>query len=258
MTLSNYLPHIHATGNELVVCTSNVAAVPEIVLKRAQSFVLNTSYYLANRREVRQIDWTEMGLTVSRQLEDAPHEARFLNDLGLVYAHLGDNARGLDYFEQALPLQRAVGDRSGQAATLSNIGAVYTHLGDNARALDCFEQALPLQRVVGDRSGQAAILSNIGSVYSALGDKARGLDYFEQALPLCRAVGNRSDEAAILSNIGSVYADLGDKARGTGLLRASAAPVPRCGQPQQRGHHPHENRGGLRTLGGQRARTGLF
>ena len=68
MTLSNYLPHIHATGNELVVCTSNVAAVPEIVLKRAQSFVLNTSYYLANRREVRQIDWTEMGRLCRKKL----------------------------------------------------------------------------------------------------------------------------------------------------------------------------------------------
>jgi len=186
--LTPYLPHIYAAGNELVVRTSNVAAVPEIVLKRAQLFALNTSYYLANRREVRQIDWTEMGLAVSRQLEDAPREARFLNDLGVGYSALGDNARALDYFEQALPLRRAVGDRRGEASTLSNIGAVYSDLGDNARALDYFEQALPLRRAVGDRRGEAVTCFNIGMAYQNLGDLDKAIEYVSRCVELDRQV----------------------------------------------------------------------
>jgi len=216
--LTPYLPHIHTIGNGLVTRTSNVAAVSEIALKRAQLFALNTSRYLANRREVHHIDWTEMGLAVSRHFEDEPHKMWFLNELGAVYAALGDNAQAFSYFKRALSLQRTVGDRSGEAMTINNIGGVYSALGDNARAFSYFKRALSLQRAAGDRSGEAGILTNIGGVYFALGDNARALRYFKRALSLRRAVGDRRGEATVLNNIGRVYSALRENARALGYF----------------------------------------
>jgi len=257
--LTSYLVHIQSVGAGLVARTqAGTSSIESTLLKRAQLFAIYTRPCLSNHREVRQIDWTEMGLTVSRQLEDVPNETRFLNDLGTVYAALGNNKRAFDYYAQALSLFRTVSDRSGEASTLTNIGAVYAALGDkvralnyyaqalslfcavgdrrgeaitlnnlglvyaalenNTRALGCFEQALPLFGAVSDHRGEATTLTNIGAVYSALEDKAQALDYYAQALSLFRVVGNRSGEASTLNNLGRVYAALGDNARALGYF----------------------------------------
>ena len=79
---------------------------------------------------------------------------------------------------------RQVGDRSGEATTLNNIGGVYAALGEKRKALDFYEQALPLLAPGGRPGGEATTLNNIGLVYDALGDKRKALDFYEQALPL--------------------------------------------------------------------------
>jgi len=208
--LTLYLPHVHAVGDSLVL-TVTAATLNHEVLQRAQRFALNTSRYLFNRREVRHLDWSEMGLTASRVLADQKNAAFFLNNIGSAWYALGEQRKALDFYEQALPLRRAVGDRGGEATTLNNIGLAWDALGEKRKALDYYEQALPLSRAVGDRGGEAAILTNIGWAWDALGEKRKALDYYEQALPLSRAVGDRGGEATTLNNIGGTWDALGEK-----------------------------------------------
>jgi tetratricopeptide (TPR) repeat protein len=246
--LTPYLPHIHNVGDELVARTANPATLSDVMLKRAQVFAVNTSRYLANRREVRQVDWIEMGLRVSRQLRDVGHEALFLNNLGGYYKDSGDNKQAIEYYQEALSVNSQVGNRVGEAAILTNIGAifsvqdahrqaihyfgqalhlqqalgnsigeatalvsiglVYAKLGNNLKALSFYEQALPLQQDAADRRGEATTLGNLGRAHAELGNRQRALAYYEQALSLQRAIGNRSGEAAALNNLGLVYFDM--------------------------------------------------
>jgi tetratricopeptide (TPR) repeat protein len=111
-------------------------------------------------------------------------EATTLNNIGYVYAALGEKQKALEYFTQALALHRAVGNRAGEATTLNNIGGVYFALGEKQKALEYFTQALALHRAVGNRAGEAATLNNIGAVYSDLGEKQKALEYYTQALAL--------------------------------------------------------------------------
>ncbi|MCU0499655.1 MAG: tetratricopeptide repeat protein, partial [Anaerolineae bacterium] len=209
--LTPYLPHIQHIGDYLV---RHYPPTPDReVRQQALNFALNTCVYVFRRPEDRRRSWVKLGLKAARGLMDWPHEALFLNLLGLIAHQFGENTQALRYFEQALPLVRAVRDRGGEASTLTNIGGVYADLGEKPRALSYYEQALPLQKAVGDRGGEATTLNNIGRVYDDLGEKQRALSYFEQALPLTRAVGDRGGEAATLNNIGKVYDDLGEKPR---------------------------------------------
>src|SRR4029077_497241 len=113
---------------------------------------------------------------------------------------------------QALPLERAVGDKSGEALTLNNLGVVYADLGEKRKALEFYNQALPLRREIGDKSGEANTLNNLGNVYSDLGEKQKALEFYNQALPLKRAVGDKSGEANTLGNFMLLWSKLGKRA----------------------------------------------
>ena len=181
--LTLYLPHVHAVGDSLVL-TVTAATLNHEVLQRAQRFALNTSRYLFNRREVRHLDWSEMGLTASRVLADQKNAAFFLNNIGSAWYALGEQRKALDFYEQALPLRRAVGDRGGEATTLNNIGLAWDALGEKRKALDYYEQALPLSRAVGDRGGEAVTCFNIGMVYRLLGELDKAIEYVARCVQL--------------------------------------------------------------------------
>ena len=169
--------------------------------------------YASLGEKQQALAYFERALPLYHQASDRRGAATTLNNRGLVYAALGEKQQALAYFEQVLPLFCQVGDHSGEGGTLNNIGSIYDALGKKQQALAYYEQALPLRRQVGDRSGEATTLNNIGLVYDALGEKGQALAYFEQALPLDRQVGDRSGEATTLNNIGKVYSALGEKAQ---------------------------------------------
>jgi len=204
-------PHLTEVGDALAVQFNATPTPAEALTDRALNFAVNIGGYLYNRREVRRVEWFELGLNAAKAKQDDQQQALFLNNLGGIWSALGEKRNALKYFEQAVSLYRAVGDRIGEAGTLHNIGSVWSDLGEKRKALDFFEQSLPLLRAVGDRGMVATTLNNIGVVWSDLGEKRKALDYYEQALPLRQAVGDRGGEAATLNNIGRVWSDLGEK-----------------------------------------------
>lgn len=211
--LTPYLPHIEQVGGELVAQVNAKGRFSRKLLRRAQHFAINTSHYMNRRREVRHPEWTEMGLAVSRKLQDQQQEARFLGELGKAALAYGEMERAQHYHQQALALYQAIQDREGEAGSLHALGNVYLSLGEPTKALKCYEQALPVSRELGKRKNEAITLTNIGLVYNTLGEYDKALEFFEQALPLTRAVGDRRGEAITLTNIGLVSHNLEDKAK---------------------------------------------
>jgi tetratricopeptide (TPR) repeat protein len=160
------------------------------------------------------IRWAERGMVAAQALGQQADEATLLNNIGAIYADLGERQRALEYLKQALQLRDLVDDLPGKATTLTNIAGIYANLfGEGKRALEYYEQALPVQEAVGDAAGQAATLTGIGGVYARLGEWRRALKYLKQALPLREVVGDRAGQATTLNNIGFVYANLGEGRR---------------------------------------------
>jgi tetratricopeptide (TPR) repeat protein len=60
----------------------------------------------------------------------ARHEARALNNMGIVFAALGEYEEALAHYKSALKIDQALGDRSGIALKLGNIGQCYSDIGD--------------------------------------------------------------------------------------------------------------------------------
>jgi len=59
----------------------------------------------------------------------------------------------LQKFQEALVCTRDTDDRQGEGQSLNNIGLIYASLGEYVVALDYFQQALTLRREIGDRAG---------------------------------------------------------------------------------------------------------
>ncbi|HUN05140.1 MAG TPA: tetratricopeptide repeat protein [Aggregatilineales bacterium] len=210
------LSHVNEVGDELV----NLTSKDDGELQRGLAFAMNARHYLVRRRQLRRLEWLEMGLKAVRQLATTHpdeintyrrHEGMFLSDLGGAWTILGEKRTALKCFEQSLLIDHALGDPKNEAASLNNIGLVWDHLGEKGKALVFYEQALPLQHIVGDRDGEAATLNNIGMAWFALGERYKALNFFERALLLRLTVSDLGAEASILNNIGGVWDVLGEK-----------------------------------------------
>lgn len=88
----------------------------------------------------------ETTLASARALGDREHEGRLLNNLGGVYANLGEPGKRLEYLRAALDLRRGQGDEFGVAATLNNLGSLHRSLGEVDEAVLHLTEALASSR----------------------------------------------------------------------------------------------------------------
>jgi len=156
----------------------------------------------------KALEFFELSLSLSRELNDIPGQAATLNNIGAAYDVLGERQKALEYYTLAMPLYKADGDESGEATVLSNIGVIYDTLGEKKKAIDYYEKALPLWRSVGNDRGEATTLSNIGKLYNDVGASQKALQVLAVALKLRRKIGDLGGEAVTLVNIGMIYSEL--------------------------------------------------
>ncbi len=133
-----------------------------VVYTLAFDFQRRPDKALAHAREV---------LSLARTTGHAIDEANALNNIGWLYAQLGDYPRALAHCRTGLDACRDLGDRNGEAATLDSLGYVHHQLGDNAAAVACYQRALQLSRELGSRLTQAVILGHLGDTRDAAGDR---------------------------------------------------------------------------------------
>jgi CHAT domain-containing protein len=131
-------------------------------------------------------------------------EGRTLNNVGAVYASLGDPLAALERYQQALAVAQAVGDRRGEMTSLANVASAYNEMGDYTGAVPLYQQALEIARQTGDRPGERAALDNLGVALDNLDDVAGARDAYERSLAVAREIGDRPGEQIALTNLGAL------------------------------------------------------
>ncbi len=100
--------------------------------------------------------------------------------------------------QEALISHREKGDRIGEANTLNQIGAIYARLGEHSQSLDYHQQALAIYKQIGDRKGEAETLGYIGNTYFKAGQYRQVEELFRQQLESFRKAGNKESEQLLL------------------------------------------------------------
>lgn len=149
----------------------------------------------------------EQALSICREVEDKERESIILNRLGMVYADLGMKEEARENLEQALNIDKEFGDYKREGITLNNLGLIYWVQGKKEQALEHYQAALNLHREVGNREGEGTALNAIGLLYNSLGHKKQAREYYKQALKIRREIKDRKGEAITLRNLGVIYFD---------------------------------------------------
>ena len=147
-----------------------------------------------------------------------------LNNLGRIFAYLGDPARQKELLKRALHImERHFGeDHYLVAEELANLGSAYRNLGDYAAAKDVLERALNIQvkHFGQDHFHVAVTLTGLGDFYRNLGDYAAAKDLLERALNIqVKHFGpDHFDVAVTLTGQGVVHRNLGDSVKAKDVL----------------------------------------
>ncbi len=169
-------------------------------------------------------DRLEPSLSVARTGAFGAHpRVVALNELALLYRHVGDVQRATQPAEQALALAREVGDRVGEGHALVELGVIADATGEYERAIPLLEAGLALFRSLDDRLGIWRGTNVLGQTLIGLGDDERPRELFEESLAVVRSMGHQWSVAAQLRSLGIVAYRQGDLDRAMELLEESLA-----------------------------------
>jgi len=180
----------------------------------------NLGYVLIHLDEPRAaIEQLDKALQLARQVEAVGTEVNVLNNLGSAYMDLAENHEALVRFKAA----EALPSRETGAAVLNNIGLLYASLGDWKKALQYYQQTLEIDRAQGDRLGRARTLNNRGLAQQRLLKPKEARESYLEAVALSSQVGDRRNQAQALDNLGYLELDLRQPARALEFGRQALA-----------------------------------
>ena len=190
---------------------------------------------------------------------DAQKRREILENLGSVYALVGDLEKGLESYEGALELAEGRRMRAGtlanvgrlhilrgeyeesarvctdalslvggdaseeEALALRNFGSSHFCKGDYDAALGCYAKALAIDEEIGNQIGVAGTLNNIGMIHREKGNGDQALECFNRSVEISEEIGHQVYLANHLGNLGVVYFDSGDYIKALDYHRRSLA-----------------------------------
>jgi CHAT domain-containing protein/tetratricopeptide (TPR) repeat protein len=161
--------------------------------------------------------------------EDHPLYARTLNDLGLLYHHLGDNEKAEPLLRRALDIRkRALGENHPEYETsLSNLAALYEAKGEFKRAEGLYLKALEV-KIKEDDPSRATTRNNLGMLYFRTGDYVEAQRHLHRAAEVWqKTLGERDPQyAAALNNLAALYHSMGDDAKALAYLQRALELLP--------------------------------
>ncbi|MGV8174859.1 MAG: tetratricopeptide repeat protein [Methanothrix sp.] len=143
------------------------------------------------------------------------------NNLGQVYAALGEIKNASINYQKAADAFARDGDRIGLAHVLGNMGSAYRQSKDWNLAIAHCHKSLKTFEEEGDLLGIAQMTGSIGRIYADMGEYDLATRYFERSLGDFRRLGDKRGAAWILDRLGGIAGERGEWDKALGYLHSS-------------------------------------
>ncbi len=219
---------LELTSKALTLCGDDRAGL----LERGQVLSIRgtTLWNMSRLREA--IEAYAEALVIYRKLKVPRQEARALNNMGIVFAALGEFEEALTHYKRALKIDTELGDRVGIGLKLGNIGQAYLEVGSLGKAEQYLTKALMMARETKDPVSGTDATITLGQVMLRRGEPARARQLFERGLELASKNRNRYQEIRALCYLPLAQLRAGDPPEGaldlarSAVKLAKAAPMP--------------------------------
>jgi tetratricopeptide (TPR) repeat protein len=123
----------------------------------------------------------QAALLISRMVKRPKFEAYFLNQISLSFYELKQFQKALEYGEKSLALYRLHYARNRQIA-LNNVGRIYAALGQNDKARETLLGSLEMNRQNKDRYAEAETLYNLALLENRVGNLETAFEDMRQSI----------------------------------------------------------------------------
>ncbi len=154
------------------------------------------------------------GLRIAESCGHDKLRVRVTQGLGMTAGLRGDNKRALDLFRQSLALGQSLNDSELQVVALQNLAIIYHHIGLLDKALDCLVSAQTKLRTGADDNLLCFVLLEQGNVYVQLGARMLALTAYTRARRLAETMDHRLNLMAATLWIGRLLLREGLAAEG--------------------------------------------
>jgi tetratricopeptide (TPR) repeat protein len=125
-----------------------------------------------------------------------PSVANSLNNLALLYHHMGDHKKALPLYERALDIrEKVLGPQHPSVAnSLNNLALLYHHMGDYEKARPLYQRALDIrEKVLGPQHPDVAnSLNNLAALYLHIGDYEKARPLYQKSEKISKHSKNRN------------------------------------------------------------------
>jgi DNA-binding SARP family transcriptional activator/transcriptional regulator with XRE-family HTH domain/Tfp pilus assembly protein PilF len=146
-------------------------------------------------RPTEAIEAYQRSLALLLDAGDQPESVAItLNNLGNVYAHIGQFDRAADSLDRAMRQWDQLGSPAGRTMTLNSLGKLHQRTGTLAAAERRLAEALTLAREYGQRALEVDALIGLGLTLTDTGRHDEARDHLDLALSLAHQSGTDPDE----------------------------------------------------------------
>ncbi|WP_375581402.1 tetratricopeptide repeat protein [Marivirga tractuosa] len=169
----------------------------------------NLLYNLSTSEPSQAIFYGQLGLELSRKIEDDYSEIQLLNNLGIAYYGLGDYENTLDYFLLVLDLEKDLDNPQSLSRAMNNVGIIYDEIGRLDKSVYYYKESLKIKESFQDSSGISNTMSNLGLLYMKMKKPEKAINYFRQCYKIDKKSNNVVGIYNSLHNIGIFHKDYG-------------------------------------------------
>ncbi len=125
---------------------------------------------------------------------------------GFCYRELGQHDKAIQYYQLALTYSTQLNDSSEIAVQYANLGTVYGRIGELQKASEYFNDAYAIDFIRRDTVALGFDLRNLAELQLLSGDYLLAIDYYKQSLKILEnSTGNHNSHALRLGAIGNSF-----------------------------------------------------
>lgn len=145
-----------------------------------------------------------------KQKFNRKREGLLENNIGNIYAQLGQFRKAGEHFRNALGISQISADKEGEAVANLNIGSLYAEMRDFQQAFNYYNKAYDAYRIIEDIEGEVISSNKIGEAFLRFGAANEALESFDFAYQLAKDFRLNNLLPPIINNAGLSYLKIGN------------------------------------------------